>query len=483
MMRATIHYLECLSLRTKLILSFVFVILIATLISSFITYYQWKRDFYAQVREEGSVLVQTLAQGSVDPILRHDFSTLEEYVNTLLKKENVVYVIFTDRHDHVLAGGDQEVAIPPEVIKQGLSSRQPVLVQNFRSGERRMLINDISVPVLIDGKKWGAVRVGFSLVNVEREIYSNIVFALLSACLSLAGGIAVALVLTRIITKPVTRFIGSMRRISQGDLSEKIEIASPDEFGQMADSFNRMAHSLQESQETLRTTFAELAEKQKLAALGELSARVAHEIKNPLGIIRGSAQIIVDGKTPLAIKEEVGRYIIEETDKLNHIVMDILNYAQPQRRASVPIDINRLITDNRVLWEKALAEKGTIVLSIALHADLPQIQGDPNLLQRALLNLVMNAGEAAQPEGTVHIETFSAEGADVGVSIADSGPGMDDAAMEKAFEPFFTTKKQGTGLGLSIVRNIVESHNGSITLERREEGGTKVTMLFPAART
>ncbi len=299
----------------------------------------------------------------------------------------------------MLAGGDQEIAIPPEVIKQGLSSRQPVLVQSFRSGERGMLINDISVPVLIDGKKWGAVRVGFSLVNVEREIYSNIVFALLSAGLSLAGGIAVALVLTRIITKPVTRFIGGMRRISQGELSEKLEIASPDEFGQMADSFNRMAHSLQESQEALRTTFAELAEKQKLAALGELSARVAHEIKNPLGIIRGSAQIIVDGKTPLAIKEEVGRFIIEETDKLNHIVMDILNYAQPQNRASVLVDINRLITDNRALWEKALAEKSTIVLSSPCMRTCRRFTVTRTFCA-GIAQPGHECGEAAQPEGS-----------------------------------------------------------------------------------
>jgi signal transduction histidine kinase len=332
---------------------------------------------------------------------------------------------------------------------------------------------------MIDGKKWSTVRVGFSLGNVEHEIYSNILSALLSALLSIAGGIAVALVLTRIITKPVGTFIKSMRTISEGDLSQKIEVSSPDEFGQMADSFNRMAHSLSESEVKLKETFAELAQKQKLAALGELSARVAHEIKNPLGIIRGSAQIIVDEKTPLAIKEEVGRFIVEETDKLNHTVMDILNYAQPRMRELVPVDLNALIRDNHTLWGKAAAEKGTISLQLRLAGGLPEVRADQDLVLRALLNIVMNACEAAEDGGEIDIRTFSKDDSWIAVSVSDNGPGIDGPDIDKIFEPFFTTKKNGTGLGLSIVRNIVESHNGRVTAENREEGGTSVTIYFP----
>jgi signal transduction histidine kinase len=478
-MRAPAHFFERLSLRNKLIFSFVFVIIISTVISSFVSHYKWKQDYYAQVREEGTVLTQTLAQGAVDPILRHDFSTLEEYVNNLLKKENVAYVIFTNHNGHILAGGDQDINVPAGIIQKGLANTAPALVQTYHSAALKMQVNDVSVPVMIDGKKWGTVRVGFSLGNVEHEIYSNILSALLSALLSIAGGIAVALVLTRIITKPVGTFIKSMRTISEGDLSQKIEVSSPDEFGQMADSFNRMAHSLSESKVKLKETFEELAQKQKLAALGELSARVAHEIKNPLGIIRGSAQIIVDGKTSLEIKEEVGRFIVEETDKLNHTVMDILNYAQPRMRELVAVDLSSLIKDNRMLWEKAAAEKGKISLQLRLAEGLPEVNADRDLVLRALLNIVMNACEAAEDGGEVAINTFSKDTNWIAVSVLDNGPGIDGPGMDKIFEPFFTTKKNGTGLGLSIVRSIVESHNGRVTAENREEGGTSVTIYFP----
>ncbi len=128
--------------------------------------------------------------------------------------------------------------------------------------------------------------------------------------------------------------------------------------------------------------------------------------------------------------------------------------------------------------EKALAEKGTIVLSVALHADLSQVQGDPNLLQRALLNLVMNA--AKLPTARVcPLRDFQHERADAGISIADSGPGMDDATMEKAFEAFFHHKETGNRTGIVHRANIVESHNGSITLERCAAGARRSPCCFP----
>jgi len=392
----------------------------------------------------------------------------------------VAYVIFTDHNGNVLAGGDQENYVPSAIIQRGLDNTAPEIVQSYWSDSLRMEVNDIAVPVMIDNKKWGTVRVGFSLGNVERETYSNIMSALLSALLSIAGGIAVALVLTRIITKPVGKFIRSMRTISEGDLSQKIEVSTPDEFGQMAASFNRMAQSLGESKEELKSTFEALAQKQKLAALGELSARVAHEIKNPLGVIRGSAQIIVDAKTPLEIKEEVGRFIVEETDKLNHTVMNILNYVQPRIRELVPVDLNAMVRDNMAIWEKTAGEKGTISLELCLAEGIPRVKADPDLFMRALRNVIMNACEAMENGGKVSIHTFIQDDAWAAVRVSDKGPGIGRQELEKVFEPFFTTKKSGTGLGLSIVRNIIESHNGRITAENREEGGASVTMFFPA---
>lgn len=192
-----VRFLERLRLRNKLIVSFVFVIVIATLISSAVTYVQWRKGFYTQVQEEGTVLAQTLAQGSVDPILRNDFSALEEYANNLLKRKNIAYVIITDRRDHILAGSQHEKVVPAEVLVRGLASRDPVLVQTYRSELVEADINDISVPVMIDGRKWGSIRVGFSLGTVEQRIYANVPYALLSAVLSATGGIVVALVLAR----------------------------------------------------------------------------------------------------------------------------------------------------------------------------------------------------------------------------------------------------------------------------------------------
>jgi two-component system, NtrC family, sensor histidine kinase HydH len=475
-----VRSLERLALRTRLVLSFVCAVVIATVISSAVTHVQWRKSFYAQVREEGTVLTQTLAQGSVDPILRNDFYALEEYVAALLKRENIAYVIVADRRDRILAGEDRVRLLPPEVLQRGSANLEPVLVQSFHSAALGADVEDIAVPVLIDGRKWGSVRVGFSLAMAERRIYANLPYALLSALLSATGGIAVALLLTRTITRPLAAITSSMRVISEGQLSQRIEIRSPDEFGQMAESFNRMAESLGQSQAQLERTYQELAQKQKMAALGELAARVAHEIKNPLGIIKGSAQILVDQKTTQPIKEEVGRFIAEETDRLNQKVMEILSYARPSVRELQPLDLNVLIERNRFLWESAAQRSGTILLTLRLAAGLPRIKGDGDLIVRALLNVVANACESIPADGTVVVETLRQEETWVVVRITDSGSGIDSRHLDRIFEPFFTTKPQGTGLGLSIVKGIVESHQGRVRVAPVEPHGTAVTLAFPA---
>lgn len=471
--------LERLTLRTRLVLSFVCAVIIATVISSAITHVRWRKSFYAQVREEGTVLTQTLAQGAVDPILRNDFSTLEEYVAALLKREHIAYVIVADRRDRVLAGGDRVRLLPPEVMQRGLANLEPVLVQSFRSSTLSADVEDIAAPVLIEGRKWGSVRVGFSMAMAERRIYANLPYVLLSALLSATGGIAVALFLTRTITRPLGAITSSMRVISEGQLSQRVEISSSDEFGQMAESFNRMAESLGQSQAQLERTYQELAQKQKLAALGELAARVAHEIKNPLGIIKGSAQILVDPKTNQPIKEEVGRFIAEETDRLNQKMMEILSYARPAVRELEPLDLNALIEHNRFLWESVTRSGNSIRLTLRLAENLPRIKGDGDLIVRALLNLVANACEAIRAEGAVTLETLPAEESWALVRVTDTGSGIDSKHLERVFEPFFTTKPQGTGLGLSIVKGIMESHQGRVRVVSVEPHGTEVTLAFP----
>jgi len=477
--KVTLHNLERMSLRTKLITSFVFVIIITISLLSFMNYYRWRSDYFTRVREEGTILTQTLAQGSVDPILRNDFYTLEVYVNNLLKKENIAYVMISDRHDRILAQSPSAKDVPVEIIQRGLQNMTPVLVQNYRNEALKSDVNDISVPVNIDTRKWGTVRVGFTLKHVEKEAYRNISIALATAMASITVGILVALVLMRLITKPMGAFIRSMKTISDGNLHQEISLDTSQEFRVMADSFNQMAKSLRESKEELKRTYEELAQKHKLAALGELAARVAHEIKNPLGIIKGSAQIMLDRDSPPEIKEEVGGYIVEEIERLNRKVMNILDYARPRLTNMAPTDINATIEKTLHFWEgQETAGKGISIIK-RFDANLPMIKADPEMMRQAFLNLTINACQAMGAHGELVISTQPNGDGYVKVSFRDTGEGIPEGNLDKIFEPFFTTKEGGTGLGLSIVRQMVESHRGKINVKSRIGEGTEMEILLP----
>ncbi len=470
--------LKRLSLKTQLIASFIFVIIITISLLSTVNYYKWKKDFLRQDREEGIILTQTLAQGSIDPILRNDFYTLEEYVNTLIKKENIAYLIITDRHNNILAQSASAKDIPVEMIQNGLSNIEPVLVQTYRNKTLKMGVNDISVPVLISSKRWGTVRVGFSLQYLEKEIYRNIFLALATGAASIVVGIIVALILMRLMTKPMGAFIKSMKTISDGELHQEISLDTSYEFRMMADSFNHMAKSLRESKEELKKTYEELSQKHKLAALGEFAARVAHEIKNPLGIIKGSAQIILDKESSGEIKTEVWTYIIEEIDRLNRKVMNILDYARPRIMSLELTNINDIIEKTLYFSETQHKKGKRVVIVKKLDPGMPMIKSDTEMIRQAFVNLLINSYQSLKDNGEIIVSTCL-DNEWLKITFKDTGEGIPESNLDKIFDPFFTTKKQGTGLGLSIVRQIIESHKGKIQIKSKVGEGTEVTILLP----
>jgi signal transduction histidine kinase len=471
--------LRQLSFKTKLIAAFVFVIIVTITILSLINHYKWKKDYFEQVREEGTTLTQTIAQGSADPILRNDFQTLEELITNLLKKENIVYVVITDRYHHILAQSESAKSIPQELVARGQENTSPVLVQPYRNARLHMDINDISVPIIIASEKWGTVRVGFSLKHLEEEIYRNINVAVIAGLTSICLGIIVALVLMRFITRPMGSFITSMKNISAGDLHHEVNMDTSAEFKIMADSFNQMAKSLRESKEELGRTYEELAQKHKLAALGEFAARVAHEIKNPLGIIKGSAQILLDRDAPRDVREEVTNYIVEEIDRLNMRIMAILDYTRPRMMNTESVDINEALEKAIQFWETLHSKDRQITIIREFSRDLPVIPAAPELMRQVFLNLLVNADQAMNGSGELHISTRREADHRISICFKDVGKGIPEENLEKIFEPFFTTKQEGTGLGLSIVRQIVENHLGKILVRSRVGAGTEMEIQLP----
>ena len=219
---------------------------------------------------------------------------------------------------------------------------------------------------------------------------------------------------------------------------------------------------------------------EQLAALGELVAGVAHEVRNPLTAIRGFVQFLDEGATPKERKEYTG-IILKEVDSINRVIRQLLSFARPTPQHYQLTRIRDLLKDVLVLVQtRNIAGRISVELDIA--ESLPDIEVDGELIKQVFLNLLLNAVQSIEDEGRVLIEAEMRDIDDVEIRITDTGCGISRANRERIFLPFFTTKPTGTGLGLSIVQRIIVEHNGEITIDSVEGEGTVVTLRFPVHR-
>jgi len=248
--------------------------------------------------------------------------------------------------------------------------------------------------------------------------------------------------------------------------------------------YQQVAEELREANRLLERVQAEARRSERLAALGQLSAGLAHEIRNPLGVIKGSAETLnrkLENSNPLA--SELAGYISSEVNRASALVTRFLDFARPLRTETRLLRVTDLI--DQAL--KSVAEQwkgGPVVVSREYQADLPTVPLDENLCEQVFLNLAQNAYEAMGDEGgTFKVEVALARSngrKGVQVRLQDSGPGVPGEMREQIFNPFVTTKKTGVGLGLSIVSKIVDEHHGAIRLEKTDGRGACFVLFFPA---
>lgn len=234
---------------------------------------------------------------------------------------------------------------------------------------------------------------------------------------------------------------------------------------------------LREQTDVLFETEEQLRRADRLSALGELSAGMAHEIRNPLGAIKGAAEILRDDYSPDDKKFEFIQILLKETDRLNHIVQEFLGFARPKQPERAPVDVNEAL-ESVLLLTAQEARKAGVVVEKRLDRSLVQLNLDAGLLKQAFLNLVLNAIQAMPQGGTLTVETSMPDNS-LEVRIADTGTGMTEENRKKLFSPFFTTKKNGTGLGLAITYRIIENHKGVIDVKSEPGKGTVFTVRIP----
>jgi len=235
----------------------------------------------------------------------------------------------------------------------------------------------------------------------------------------------------------------------------------------------------------IRRMEAALKRADRMAALGELSARMAHEIRNPLAAMSGSVQMLAEHGSIGGNDGRLLEIVLRESGRLNKLISEFLAYARPPLPEKIPVDLHTLVEDLRLLLLADSRFDGTqIVNRVPPHLQVP---ADSHQISQVFLNLLHNSAEAMPEGGTIVIESrFLLDGAEgfrksptVLITVADNGPGIDAETARHIFEPFWTSKPSGTGLGLAVIYRIIEAHGGSVSVESPPDGGCTFTIMLP----
>ncbi|HXG51255.1 MAG TPA: ATP-binding protein [candidate division Zixibacteria bacterium] len=316
---------------------------------------------------------------------------------------------------------------------------------------------------------------------------------LTTSALVLVLCILIPVLVRRNVSRPIRELIARIREMGQGHWSERIEIRSRDEIGQLAREFNQMCERLQDSYRQLVREQQErlglerhLRESDRLASVGQLAAGLAHEIGTPLNIIGGRAEYLL--RRPRSTEEitENLQIIRSQMDRIANIVRQLLEFSRRREPAFRTVNLPLLLKNVTSLVGHKIAEKGA---SVKIEADerLPAIQADPDLLQQVFVNLYLNSLHALSDGGRITISCESAR-EEIGpppgwvrVVIEDDGEGIEAAHLGHVFDPFFTTKDvgEGTGLGLAVSYGIVKEHGGEIRVESEHGKFTRFIIDLP----
>ncbi len=414
-----------------------------------------------------------------------DLSTFSRFLTRLRIARNGSAYIIENSSGHVIAHPDLiKPRWDPDQIKL-LSACLTDLRKNKKRFGTTMYNNQQYFTAYTDypDNDWTlGITLPVSSYLQQMNVIKKTTLAIVLAAILLAS--IVSYLLSRTITTPLKNLQKGIETVSQGHLDYQVPVQSPDVVGALASAYNQMALSLKNSREELKSTLAALAEKEKMAALGQLTAGIAHEIKNPLGIILGSAEVAANTTRPIEMREKATQFIIDEVMRLDKTLKGFLAFAKPAPPRFESADLQSILTDTLAICAEALRQKD-ITVKKTFAADTARCRVDPDQIHQIFINLILNAIDAMPDGGQLTLGTeiqsdpHRPEPPRLAVSISDSGTGIAPEHLKTVFEPFISYKDEGTGLGLAVVKQIVKHHQATIDVHSRPDHGTTFTLTFP----
>ena len=421
---------------------------------------------------------------------------MQEIIDRLSRSPTVYGVVVYETDGGITYSSDPvraPTSVGGEVLDSVLRSGAPVSVEREVDG---IAVFSVIHPIAdADGAVVGAFEVAQPLATVQAQV-ADVRQRFILNTLTLLGALTVVILwlVRRYLAEPLQRFVDAVRALERGELTHRIDAtAHSGELDTLAREFNRMAEHLEGARAELmleaerREALARrVRETEKMAAIGNVAAGVAHEIAAPLNVIRGRAELLLRRELPEADTRNA-RIITGQIERITRIVRDLLDYARRREPRPRPLEAGRLVDGVLEFVEPELRRT-----AVEVHRTGPEelwVHADPELMERVLLNLVMNAVQALEtvPEPrrlTVALRVLE-DGSSLGaLEVRDSGPGVAAEDRERVFGPYFTTKAGtgGTGLGLALARSIVVEHGGRMEVAEAVEGGALFRILLPTAR-
>ena len=327
--------------------------------------------------------------------------------------------------------------------------------------------------------------IGILYVGLLEAKYRDIKWNAIWMNMGITGlGMVIAFIISFYLGNTIIKRIRMLKEaaeaIAAGNLDYKL---SPDKisgFDMLDEAFNYMSKSLKDHDEKLHKAHQQLARTERLTALGEMAAGVAHEINNPLGGILLYSNLVLEDVPEDSPARENMQKIIYQTNRCKGIVQNLLDFARTPTGDMLPLKINNVINTSLNLVKDQSMFHG-IEIKTDLAENLPEVIGDRARLEEVFLNLFINATDAMKGKGTLTITTRLSGNNSIKITVSDTGEGIAKEHLPHIFEPFFTTKEpgRGTGLGLSIVYGIIRKHNGVIDAESEPGKGTTFIILLP----
>jgi two-component system NtrC family sensor kinase len=355
----------------------------------------------------------------------------------------------------------------------------------------------------------GVVDVAYSLEQIDRSMNTH-GFHIISISLGviLLISLSIGFLLQRLIYLPMKELDSAAREIASGNLGPHVPVRNDDEFGHVAESFNDMTRALHDSRQELEELVktlelkveertrellvaeAEVLQGQKLASVGVMAAGIAHELNNPLtGVLTFTTLLrrkLADGSEDAEDMD----LVIRETRRCASIIKRLLDFAREKVPEKGWYDVNQVIEET-VRFTDRPASLRQITITTALDPSLPQVWGDADLIKQVILNILVNAQQSIETQGSITVESRALEPASakpgvepvpmVEVVVRDTGCGIPEDKLQRIFDPFYTSKEvgQGTGLGLSVSYGIVKAHGGRINVESVVGEGSTFHILLP----